>query len=42
MVMRLPRTVHARVVQMLVDDDKASASKTTTDGLTLHDGFNDR
>ncbi len=32
-VMRLPKSVHSRLVQMLLDDDAASAPKS--DGFTL-------
>jgi len=41
MVMRLPKSVHSSLVQMLLDDDKASAPKTDT-GFDLNQAFNDR
>jgi hypothetical protein len=34
MVMRLPQSVHGSLVQMLIDDDKASAPKSTGFSLT--------
>lgn len=34
MVMRLPKSVHGALVQMLLDDDKASAPKSTGFNLT--------
>jgi hypothetical protein len=41
MVWRLPKSVHAELVQMLLEDDKAHAPKSEH-GLTLNTGFADR
>jgi hypothetical protein len=40
MVMRLPQAVHARLVQMLLDDDKPSTPTTT--GFDLTEGFSSK
>jgi hypothetical protein len=41
MVMRLPKSAHNSLVQMLLEDDKASAPKTDG-GFNLNEAFNDR
>lgn len=41
MVMRQSHSVHARLVQMLIDDDKGTAPKTDS-GFSLTDGFTDQ
>lgn len=47
MVMRQPASVHARLVQMLKDDDKPSTTNADSEtpqfpGLTLNESINDR